>query len=76
MTHPLLADVGFLADTPQAEQILEGTYTPPPRSGKVYKSNHKRASKTGKHNERLGGYLDLDSRTPIRMEDAKRKNNE
>jgi hypothetical protein len=30
MTAPLLQDIGYLANTPQAQQILDGTYQPPP----------------------------------------------
>jgi hypothetical protein len=30
MTQPLQQDLGYLASTPQAQQILDGTYEPPP----------------------------------------------
>lgn len=30
MTEPLVSEFGYLADTPQAEQVLNGTYLPPP----------------------------------------------
>jgi hypothetical protein len=30
MMQPLLQDLGYLANTPQAQQILDGTYHPPP----------------------------------------------
>ena len=30
MTEPLLSDLGYLADTPAAEEILQGTYVCPP----------------------------------------------
>jgi hypothetical protein len=30
MQEPLLSDLGYLADTPAAEQILNGTYVCPP----------------------------------------------
>ena len=32
MTSPLLTDLGYLADTPEAQAILQGTYTPPPET--------------------------------------------
>ena len=32
MTLPLLQDLGYLADTPEARAILEGTYNPPPET--------------------------------------------
>jgi hypothetical protein len=30
MTEPLVSDLGYLADTPESQSILDGTYIPPP----------------------------------------------
>jgi hypothetical protein len=33
MVEPLLSDLGYLANTPEAQAILDGTYNPPPAVG-------------------------------------------